>query len=83
MSNRKVLAIVVFMEYDRDNHIFYEIGKTPTIDYCDALTVYAETPNPASQILAGACELQVKEKYNQLLIDCKDPIWVEQLLNCI
>jgi len=77
------LGQVIFMEYDEKNHVFYEIGRTMVIDAYKALMVYAETPNPASQLLNGKSKEEIAVKYNQLMIDCKRKQWVDELLNCI
>ena len=77
------LGQVVFMEYNKEKHEFYETGRTKVLSAWQALNVYAETHNPASQLLNGNSEEQIAVKYNQLMIDCKKAKWVDELLDCI
>lgn len=82
-KNKPIFGRVVFLEYDEENRVFVEIGKTPVLSYRMALCIYSETPNPASQLIVGDGFGEITEKYEKLLKDMKDPIWVDELLNCI
>lgn len=79
----KMYGQVIFMEYNEKTNEFDEIGKTSVIEHHVALNIYAETPNPPSQILKGATKEEIKKQYTQLMKDRKNPDWVKMLLESI
>lgn len=79
------LGIVVFYEDYIFKGIRYlkEVGRTGAMPLHMALTVYSETPNPASQLLRFNNEQERKEVEEELEINIKDPKWLKQLFECI
>lgn len=83
MSNKaKTCGIVVFYEtHYQDKRLvkLEEINRTPILSYFDALTVYAETPNPASQLIAFNTEREMTRELEELEQRIKDPAWLKEL----
>jgi hypothetical protein len=78
-------AIVVFFDPDYSTATIKEIGRTPVLPFMDALNVYAETPNPASQMIEwDENEPGSREKseaaFNRVIVD---PKWLADLFECI
>jgi hypothetical protein len=67
-------------------------GKTPKLNvvreiFCEdaflALTLYAEIPNPASQLVTGKTFEELIINLEKLHKDMKNPKWLEELTNSI
>lgn len=48
----KQFGVVIFFGRNKEG-TFDSLGQTPPLRYIDALNVYANTPNPASQLVGG------------------------------
>lgn len=57
----KALGIVIFFERNAEG-TFDRTGQTPPMGYFGALQVYANTPNPASQLVGGDTAGEVIEQ---------------------
>lgn len=82
---KKLDGIVIFYEPDYTNKTIKEIGRTPVLSYSDALYVYSETPNPASQLItwesnSAEDRKQQEEIHNK---NINDPEWLEDLFDQI
>ena len=70
---------VVFFE-ENDNHTFDESGITAMMPFGVALNVYAEVPNPASQLIEGDTEEEIDSQIRVLLENMQDPDWLDENL---
>lgn len=78
-------AIVVFFEPDYANHTIKEINRTKDMPWFDAVNVYAETPNPASQMIEWDARIpgdkeKAEEAFAKLITT---PEWLQDLFQCI
>lgn len=83
MITQDTKGIVVFYSAIRYNKSIIEVGRTPILPFPMALDVYAETPNPASQLLQFDTEEERVRKEAELQANVKDPKWLEQLFDSI
>lgn len=60
-----------------------ETHRSAQVPYMVALNAYAETPNPASQLLVFRDQAEYEEVSAELALDIVDPQWLEILFNQI
>lgn len=85
-TERPVFGVVIFYDLvrlDGGGRGIVEIGRTFDLPYYSALNVYAETPNPASQILLFRDEAERAEVLADHAADIINPDWIEDLYNSI
>lgn len=82
-QEKKLYGVVVFYEPNYSNKTIKEISRTSILSYSDALDVYANTRNPASQLVKGHDKQEINEALKQLEEDIKDPKWLKDLFDCI
>lgn len=78
-KRRHTMGAVVFFE-QCPNGTYKKISATAPLPYFEALTYYAETPNPASQLVGGDSEKEVKEAITDIVGKMADIDWVEKYL---
>lgn len=83
MKQSNMFGIVVFCEPNYNLKTLKEIGRTSAKPAKEALMIYAECPNPASQIYYFENEAEMLEREAQLQKDIKDPQWLSELFECI
>lgn len=83
LEEDKLLGLVVFYEPNHDNNTIKEIGRTDILPYSDAIYAYAETPNPASQMVKGYTVEEINSELEKLEQLIKDPKWLEALFESI
>ena len=76
----KDLGIVVFFERN-DNDVFDCVGQTQPMRFFTALEVYANTPNPASQLVDGNTVEEVTAEANKIIEQMKDPKYVQEYVD--
>lgn len=76
-------AIVIFYDDSDLPNSLTEISRTEEMPYWEALVIYAETPNPASQIVSWETEEQKQEELKKHQEDITNPEWLKDLLSCI
>lgn len=79
----KQFGQVIFYSANRANMTITEIGRTPVLPFSTAIDIYAETPNPASQILEWTTEEERISAYQELNKNIHDKEWLEQLFDMI
>lgn len=62
----KTFGVVIFFNRNKDG-TFDRVGQTPPMKYFDALNVYANTPNPASQLVGGDTKEEAMEQANEMV----------------
>ncbi len=82
-KDKQLYGVVVFYEPNYQEKTVKEIGRTSVLPYSDAMYVYAETANPASQIVKGETEEEIAEELKKLEALTKDAKWLEELFECI
>lgn len=76
-------GIVVFYVTEYPGNTIKEIGRTEQMPFFQALDVYAETPNPASQIVRFDNIFEKKLVLKQLEEAINNREWLDQLFECI
>lgn len=76
-------GIVIFYETNQEAKTITEIGRTKTLPYFDALTVYSETHNPASQLIKFETDKERRVESHNLSLRVKDKKWLESLFESI
>lgn len=76
-------GIVVFYEPDYATKSIKEIGRTPEMPFFTALDYYAETPNPASQLIRYDNIFEKKLVLAELETAINNREWLDQLFECI
>jgi hypothetical protein len=66
-----------------DDQKLLPTGCTEIIDGFDALEIYANTPNPASQIVYGVTHQQLLLNAMKLMRDIEDPVWLKGLFETL
>jgi hypothetical protein len=66
-----------------DDQQLLPTGCTEIIDGFDALEIYANTPNPASQIVYGATPQILLSNAVQLMRNVEDPVWLKELFETL
>jgi hypothetical protein len=77
-----MLGQVYFYNTTPENTLSF-IAKTKVLPYIDALNIYAETPNPASQLIKGENEEELAKERAILNKNIVDPKWLSNLFECI
>lgn len=72
-------AMVILYDADDLPKSIKEIGRSAELDYWTALNLYANTPNPASQLLEWNSEEEKKKVMEQHARDIKDQKWLNML----
>lgn len=80
---KQVYGIVVFYDPDYTNKTIKEITRTNILPFNYAIDVYANTPNPASQIIQFSTEEEQIEAEKQLQANIVNKEWLEDLFNQI
>ena len=62
----KPFGVVIFFERNNDG-TFDSVGQTLPLRYMDALNVYANTPNPASQLVGGDTKEEAIEQAKEMV----------------
>lgn len=70
--------VVFFNENEKGT--FSKISQTILLPFRVALDIYAETPNPASQLVEGDNENEIDNKIETLLKNMDDREWLEENL---
>jgi hypothetical protein len=83
MDKEPKYGIVVFFEPDYNTGTIKEIGRTDILHASHALHVYAETPNPASQIIYFNDPGERILAENELQRNIKDRAWLDELFQSI
>ena len=78
-ERRNALGAVVFFE-KRPDGTYQKTAATRPLRYFDALTIYAETPNPASQLVGGNTEEEVFAAIKDITKKMANIDWVEEYL---
>lgn len=76
-------GMVIFYEPNHDKKTISELGRTPELPFTQAVDIYAETPNPASQLLQWNTEEEKQAVLTQHELDIHNPEWLEYLFDCI
>ena len=76
----QTLGAVVFFERN-DEGTFDTTGRTQVMPYSHALDVYANTPNPASQIVGGNTEEEVEMEVTLMIYNMMHPKYVEEYVD--
>lgn len=75
-KENKILAKVLF--FDENNKGSYDlIGETKTLSLIEALTCFANIPNPASQLIEAFSEKELLMKRNEMIQNMLDSSWIE------
>lgn len=72
----KALGIVIFFERNEEG-TFTKTGQTQPMRYLNALDVYANTPNPASQLVGGDTPEEVTAEATLMVENMKNQEYVE------
>lgn len=75
-------GIVFFYETLPGNHL-REITRTLDLPFYTALTIYSETPNPASQLVRFNTPEEREAVLKGLQDDVHNPEWREELFACL
>ena len=76
----KALGIVIFFERNEEG-TFDKTGQTPPMSYFIALQVYANTPNPASQLVGGDTAEEVIEEADMMVKNMHDLDYVQEYVD--
>ena len=74
------LGAVVFFVENKEG-VYDKIGRTSVMLYRDALDTYANTPNPASQLVGGYTPKEVEKKMDDIIKMMKCRKYVEEYVN--
>lgn len=80
---KELFGIVVFYEPDYATKTLKEIGRTEPKPFNIALNIYAETPNPPSQIYSYETEEEREESEALLQKNIVDREWLDDLFEQI
>lgn len=84
MTKKKNLkGQVIFYKPDYVTKTLTEIGRTKTLPFAQALMLYAETPNPASQIISFETEGERRIAEARLQQNIVDREWLDDLFEQI
>lgn len=78
--HHKQLGIVIFFERNK-NGTFDPAGKTQPLSSFTALQIYANTPNPASQLVYGETPEEAEEEARKMIENMKKPEYVEEYVD--
>ena len=76
----KALGIVIFFNRN-ESGTYSEIARTPPFGYLKALEVYANTPNPASQLVGGDTLKEVMSEANEMVKKMLDKDYVAEYVD--
>lgn len=76
-------GVVVFFEPDYATKTIQETGRTPVLSAHEAINVYCETPNPASQVFYFNTPEDHSRENTQLTANINDREWLDELFKCI
>ena len=74
------LGVVIFFERN-EKGTFNTVGQTQPMKYFYALDVYANTPNPASQIVGGDTVEEVNTAVSDMIKKMLDPEYVKEYVD--
>ncbi len=77
--NQETLAILYLCDYDYAKQTITVTDETQFTRTFDCLLVYANTPNPASQMTSGKDRIAFEKNLNKLHARFNDPEWVKEL----
>lgn len=80
---RAKFGIVVFYKINREDQTLIETGRTSKLSFSQAIDIYSETPNPASQIIEFTTEEEQAKVEAELTKNVNDREWLDQLFQCI
>lgn len=85
MEDKKeaIFGLVVFYQPNYKDKTIKEISRTEIMSSGQALEVYANTPNPASQVVFGETLKDIEDELKTLEENIKNPKWLEGLFECI
>lgn len=83
MKKTDTHGIVVFYEPNYDTKTIKEIGRTNALTVYEALDYYANTPNPASQIITFNGDLEQVLQESELAKNITDREWLDGLFEQI
>lgn len=74
------LGMVLFFLRD-DKGTFKNVGRTEILPFKTALDVYANVPNPASQLIEGDDHETITTKADEMVKNMKDKAYVEEYVD--
>ena len=80
MDRRHKYGVVVFFGRN-ENGTFDKLGQSQPLPYFNALNVYANTQNPASQLVGGETPEEANNKVNDIVNKMKDKSYVEEYVD--
>lgn len=83
MKKTDTHGVVIFYDADYETKTIKEIGRTPVLEVWTAMEYYAETPNPASQIITFSSIDEQAEQEKQLQAHVNSRKWLNALFECI
>lgn len=78
-TSNKLGAVVFFSRNEQGT--FTSIGHTQVMPHFDALNVYANTPNPASQMVEGNTVEEVEKGVQSIINQMACPKYVEEYVD--
>ena len=76
-------GIVILYKAYHHNETIKELCRSKELPFMIVLYIFAETPNPASQLLTWSSEEEKEQVLKQHALDIKDPKWLDNLFECI
>lgn len=73
---RKTYGRVVF--FTPKGNVYETCGQTRVLKSFDALNVYANTPNPASQLVYGNSEQEIEEETQKIITNMANEDYVAE-----
>lgn len=80
---RDTIGIVIFYQPNYKSQTITESGRTKELPFSQAIDIYSNTPNPASQLLQWTTPEEKEQVLAQHAKDIINPEWLEQLFDCI
>ena len=80
MDRGNLGQVLFFEENPHVKHTYKLCGESRVLPSRQALDVYANTPNPPSQVVFGYSEEELEEKKNEVVKRMQDPNWVTEYL---
>ena len=81
MANNKPQSLGVVIFFERDGEVYKRIGQTPPLRYPVALDVYANTPNPASQLVGGETAEEINVEVTKMVENMSNKEYVEEYVD--
>lgn len=82
-KKQPIYGQVVFYEIVQNPKGLNEIGRSRVLPFSDAIEVYANVPNPASQLLEFDTQDEYEAADAELSKNINNPKWLKELFNCI